>query len=320
MIVLEGGVSTPLTAHIASELDVPFFQAEISSFSAGEWSVTINPKNIKNKSIILVHGMHTPANMQPLSGHAGETISLHNAFMLSLFIARRTKQHGAKQVVMICPFMPYGRQDQGESLSFFHMILDLMHASGIDQVMTLDAHSIPDPASCPLPLININSTPLWAQRFDSTHPPTVIAPDKGGQERASLLVRALDAENNILLLTKHRSANGVCLVQAPILPQKSSHYILLDDILDTGSTLCGAINALGEVRPLSLCITHGLWSNDCSKRMQSLNIEKIYVTDSVTCARPMPPCTTVIPCAPLLAQSIQEHLQTHRTTCHRISP
>ena len=108
MIILEGAVSTPLTDQIAQHLNVPTLHATIARFPGHEWSVHIAPQNpIAHQHVIIVHGMHIPFDHQPLSGQADKIISLHDALMASLCLARKSKQHGAQTVTLLCPFMPY---------------------------------------------------------------------------------------------------------------------------------------------------------------------------------------------------------------------
>jgi len=185
MIVLEGGVATPLTEQMAQHLNVPAFYATLDIFPAQEWSVHMDATHLLNQHVIMVYGMHTPTSHQPLSGRPHQKISLHDGLMASLCIARKAKQQGAQTITMLCPFMPYGRQNKEGIFSFRSLFFDMMRISGIDRVMTLDMH---DDTTCTHPfLFCLHSIPLWKPFFQNASNLTVVATDKGGQERARVL-------------------------------------------------------------------------------------------------------------------------------------
>jgi ribose-phosphate pyrophosphokinase len=305
MIVLEGAVATPLTTQVARHLNVSPLYVTIARFPGHEWSVHIAPHHVANQHVIIVHGIHAPPDHQPLSGRTNETISLHDALMASLCIARKAKQQNPQTVTMLCPFMPYGRQDKEGILSFRAMLFDMMRASSIDRIITLDLHDavecIPSFVSCP------NSIPLWKPFFQNMPDLTIVATDKGGQERAQMMAQALKTPTPPLFLEKERLPNGSCTINVPNTPCPENHFLVLDDIMDTGSTLCNAIDALKKRQSgafFSVCITHGLWSQDCVEKIKTMDIDKIFISDSITCHTPLPSNIHVVPCASLLAHTI----------------
>lgn len=311
MIVVEGSVFTPLSEQVAQCLGVPFVRARIQHFPAHEWDVHLD-QSVENQHVIIVHGMHTPNNRQPLSGHTKRFISIHDALMVSLLIGRIAQQKGAATITFLCPFMPYSRQNQGGILCIRNMLLNIIIASGIDHIMTLDMHG-PD-THLSTSLCNIHSTSLWQEHIQKRNDVTVIAPDQGSKKRAALLAQSLD-NRPYICLHKNRLADGSCHITPPIWPLvEHQHIVIVDDILDTGSTLYQTIQSLPPSQSISLYITHALWSENCMQTIQQLPINHIFISDSVTCHTPLPHNVHTVPIAPLLARHIKHDpfYRTHR--------
>lgn len=302
-VIVEGSVSTPLTYALSNAMGLNVQRAGIHPFPSGEWSIDLNACHVKGRHVIVLHGMHAPGIMQPMSGDDNRFLSLNEAWIASCFIVRKVKQGGAHAVTMVCPFLPYGRQNHEHDRSFQRMVVDWMHGAGVDHIITLDMHN--DALIDPCLLVqSVRSTDVWAHHIGYLPDAVVVATDKGGQGPASALARAVQSTHDPVFLSKKRTNDGLSIIPPEPASIQGKHCIIVDDILDTGSTIRSAVHALQGCASVTLCITHGLWSGTCIDHLNSVPIHRMLVLDSVTCTQPLPPYATVVPCAELLANTL----------------
>ncbi len=226
-----------------------------------------------------------------------------------LLLAHTLKKEGANKVVAVVPYLGYSRQDKderGESRAI-EWLGSAMKASGIDSVVTLDLHSREDAALFPLPLIDVSPAPALAAAL-RTRPfggASFIAPDEGARARCERLKRELGGKGEITYFTKRREEKGVT---SELCGEIRPSVVIVDDILDTGTTLIAALEKLSAcgVRSAAVAVTHALFTGSEWRKLWALGVEALYCTDSV------PPSlrsggsgqASVVPAAGLLAEAV----------------
>ncbi len=207
-----------------------------------------------------------------------------------LALAHTLKREGAREVVALLPYLGYARQDRaehGQSLGAA-WAGDLLRAAGVDRVLTLDVHSSRAAACFPMRVDSLSPAALFAEVLMGRGLADIIlvAPDEGAVERAEAVIRAAGMDSTALArMHKRRDANGVA--HGSLTGTISSRAVIVDDILDTGSTLvsaCAAVRLAGA-REIDVFVTHGLFTGERWRELSALGVRRIYTTDSLPAAR-----------------------------------
>jgi ribose-phosphate pyrophosphokinase len=206
-----------------------------------------------------------------------------------LALAHTLKRQGARRVVALLPYLGYARQDRadlGQSLGVA-WVGDLLGAAGVDEVLTIDVHSRQAATCFPMPLHSLSPAALFAEVLwrRGLSDVSVVAPDEGALERCDAVVRAAGIRTPLAHLRKRRDADGV--KHSSLIGAVTSQVVIVDDILDTGSTLVSACAALRRVgaQEIFVFVTHGLFTGERWRELPALGVQRIYTTDSIPAAR-----------------------------------
>jgi ribose-phosphate pyrophosphokinase len=135
----------------------------------------------------------------------------------------------------------------------------------------------------------------------------VVSPDVGGVVRARALAKRLD-DRNLAIVDKRRERAGESEVMNIVGDVEGRDCLLIDDIVDSGGTLCNAADALlaQGARSVTAYITHGVLSGGACDRVASSKLRELVITDSI-----QPPTRVlsahnirVISTAPLIGEAI----------------
>jgi ribose-phosphate pyrophosphokinase len=109
----------------------------------------------------------------------------------------------------------------------------------------------------------------------------VVSPDVGGVVRARALAKRIDAP--LAIVDKRRERAGESEVMNIIGDVKGRSCILVDDIVDSGGTLCNAADALlaNGAKEVFAYITHGVLSGGAVARIASSRLKELVLTDSI---------------------------------------
>lgn len=239
--------------------------------------------------------------------------------MSTVLLGHTLSNEGAGRLTALLPYLGYSRQDKdkpGESLAAA-LTGRLLQAAGYDQVITLDVHSETDKRLFPIPLLSMETATLFAgaMRKHKLAGATIVAPDNGAIPRSRAVQSAAGLpETDIPYFEKQRVGTGIVHV-GPI-GKVGAQAVIIDDILDTGTTLVSACEKLVEadVREIYIMVTHGLFTGGRWKKLWRLNVKRIFITDSV----PIPPDLSTdnietLSVVPLLGRQLH-HLEQHEET------
>lgn len=218
-----------------------------------------------------------------------------------------TLKKGGGQVIAVLPYLGYARQDKakpGESLGV-QWAGNLLAASGVEQIVSIDLHSPADAELLPLPVKSLSPARVLADAVEELRVPdiTVVATDEGAVERARQVASAAGAKQFVFL--KKVRSKGV--VHPKIVGKVTDSAIMVDDILDTGETLISAAKQLKDsgVKDIIVAVSHGLFTGQKWQHLWQLGVHKIYCLDTIPAVTAMKdPRIKVIPCGPLLAQAL----------------
>lgn len=206
--------------------------------------------------------------------------------MTSLVICHSLKKEGAEKVIAVFPYLSFMRHDKkkpGEDLATA-LMAKFVKEAGIDELITFDIHSRDGQDFFEVPVKSLSAASLFVQRIKEMGflPTSIVAPDKGAEQRAREFKNESRDVTNLAVFSKERLANQniVSVLNENNLGER---VIVVDDILDTGETLLSCVKILKEkgVKSIVVAVTHGLFSGDSWRNLFDYGVEKILVTDTV---------------------------------------
>lgn len=110
-----------------------------------------------------------------------------------------------------------------------------------------------------------------------------------GKQTSRFINLLSDYEGRIIFIKKYRPEPGKSEITEIVGPKIDGKICLvIDDILDTGGTLCNSAKALKEnygASDIYCFTTHGVLSSNAVERLHNSEFSKIYITDTETSAR-----------------------------------
>ena len=270
--IIPASKPTDLEKSIENILSIKPTPTVIKKFANGETYINIQD-DMRNKDVYIM----------PATGTA-----VNDNLMETYLKADAARRMGANRVVAILPNFPYGRQERkteaGEPVSA-RLNLALLHASGVDEVITTDVHA---PAlqgfTREVKLTDLSSLDEMTEYFKNKFPDrsnlVVVSPDLGGAKRADKLAKALDCDKAIIY--KNRVAHNQAKAEMLLGDVEGKTCIIYDDIIDTAGTITEAANMLkkNKAGKIYIAASHGLFNPPALERLKKAPIEEIVVTNS----------------------------------------
>ena len=296
MKLVSGNSNRPLAEAIAAYLNIPLTKCMVRRFADMEVFVEIE-ENVRGEDVFVVQPTSFPAN---------------DHLMELLIIIDALKRASADRVTAVLPYYGYARQDRKpgpRTPISAKLVANLITRAGADRVLTLDLHAGQIQGFFDIPTDNLFSAPAMVRdikdNFDLNNV-LVVSPDVGGVVRARGLAKRIGAP--LAIVDKRRERAGESEVMNIIGEVEGMSCILVDDIVDSGGTLCNAADALLEkgATDVSAYITHGVLSGGAVARITSSKLKNLVVTDSIQATEAVRVSRNirVISIAPLLGEAI----------------
>jgi ribose-phosphate pyrophosphokinase len=267
-----GNSNRPLAEAIAAYLSLPLSRCVVRRFADMEIFVEIQ-ENVRGEDVFVIQSTSFPAN---------------DHLMELLIIMDALRRASARRITAVMPYFGYARQDRKpgpRTPISAKLVANMIERAGADRVMTLDLHAGQIQGFFDLPTDNLFSSPVMVrdikERFDGSCPITVVSPDVGGVVRARGLAKRIGAP--LAIVDKRRERAGESEVMNIIGEVEGASCILVDDIVDSGGTLCNAADALlaHGARDVSAYITHGVLSGGAVARITASKLKQLVITDSI---------------------------------------
>ncbi|MDH5722369.1 MAG: ribose-phosphate pyrophosphokinase [Alphaproteobacteria bacterium] len=271
MKLIAGNSNIVLSEHISNYLDVPLTQCNIKRFNDKEIFLEIL-ENIRGQDTFFVQSTSYPANDH----------------LMELLIAIDALRRGsARRITAVMPYFGYARQDRktgGRTPISAKLVANLITAAGADRVLTLELHAGQIQGFFDIPVDNLSAIPVFKAHIEEKfngEPLCVVSPDVGGVVRARKLAKRINAD--LAIIDKRREKAGVSEVMNVIGEVKGKVCILVDDIVDSGGTLCNAAIALEEqgAKEVHSYVVHGVLSGQAVERIESSPLKTMVITDSI---------------------------------------
>jgi ribose-phosphate pyrophosphokinase len=231
-----------------------------------------------------------------------------------LIVIDALRRGSARRITAVLPYFGYARQDRKPAPRTpisAKLVANMITAAGADRVLTLDLHAGQIQGFFDIPLDNLFAAPVFTRdieaRLGGKDRITVVSPDVGGVVRARAVAKRLNAD--LAIIDKRREKAGVSEVMHIIGEVENRRCILIDDIVDSGGTLCNAAVALKEsgAEDVYAYITHGVLSGGAVDRIVASPLKSLVVTDSIQATNGVANATNIVqlPIAPLMADAIE---------------
>ncbi len=271
LMVFTGNANPELSQRVVNCLGIPMGDATVSKFSDGEIFVELN-ENVRGRDVFVVQSTCAPTNDNLI-----ELIVMVDAL----------RRASAGRITAVVPYFGYARQDRRVRSSRVpitaKVVADMMVGVGIDRVLTVDLHAEQIQGFFDVPVDNVYGSPVLLEDINRQNYEDliVVSPDIGGVVRARALAKQLGVD--LAIIDKRRPKANVAEVMNLIGDVEGRTCILLDDMVDTAGTLCGAANALkkfGAQKVVAYC-THPVLSGKAVENITNSVLDEMVVTDSI---------------------------------------
>ena len=298
MKIMSGNSNLPLARAIAAYLEMPLTDASVRRFADEEVFVEIH-ENVRGEDVFIVQPTSFPAN---------------DNLMELLICIDALRRASAKRITAVVPYFGYARQDRKpgpRTPISAKLVANLITEAGADRVLAVDLHAGQIQGFFDIPTDNLYAAPVMAADIQARfggHELMVVSPDVGGVVRARALAKRLD-NAPLAIVDKRRERPGESEVMNIIGNVEGRFCILIDDIVDSGGTLCNAAQALKDQGAIDVVayVTHGVLSGGAVARVNDSALKELVITDSIlpTDAVNDSSQIRILPMAPLIGEAIR---------------
>ncbi len=272
MKIFAGNATPELAKKIAERLYMNLGDAKVGSFSDGEISVEIT-ENVRGADVFIIQSTCAPTN---------------NNLMELIVMVDALRRASAGRITAVIPYFGYARQDRRVRSARVpitaKVVADFLSSVGVDRVLTVDLHAEQIQGFFDVPVDNVFGSPILledmlSKKLDN---PIVVSPDIGGVVRARAVAKMLN-DADLAIIDKRRPKANVSQVMHIIGDVSDRDCIIVDDMIDTGGTLCKAAEALKEhgARRVYAYATHPVLSGNALENIKNSVIDEMIVTDSI---------------------------------------
>ena len=294
--ILSCNSNRPLADAISKYMELPLTKADVKRFSDMEVFVEIQ-ENVRGEDVFLIQSTSSPTNDN----------------LMELLVALDALKRGsASRITAVIPYYGYARQDRKSGPRTpisAKLVANLITVAGAHRVVTVDLHAGQIQGFFDIPTDNLFAAPVFQSDIKEKYGDkslVIVSPDVGGVVRARAVAKSLDAD--LAIIDKRRERAGVSEVMNIIGEIDDRHCILVDDIVDSGGTLCNAAEALMAAGGLSVSayISHGVLSGGAAARIKDSPLTELVTTDSIQATEAVlaAPNMRQITIAPLLGEAI----------------
>jgi ribose-phosphate pyrophosphokinase len=302
-MIFSGTANRPLAEEVVAHLGMKLSDCDISQFADSEQYVRFD-ESVRGCDAFVIQ-----SHCDPVDFHV----------MQQLLMIDALKRASAKRITAVSPFYPYARQDKktrSREPIASKLIADFYEAAGANRVLSVDLHTGQIQGFFDIPLDHLTALPMLADHFAEmlNEDVVIVSPDTGRVRLAEKWVQHLsefhEMNSSVAFLHKKRMADvrNVSVTLAVVGDVEGKTCVLVDDMIDTAGTICGAAEALmdkGATRVLA-CATHPVLSGPACERLAKAPIEAVVVTNTM----PIPPdCMLdkieIVSVAPIVASTMK---------------
>ncbi len=297
MKLLAGNSNRALAEAMGQYLNLPLVKAVVRRFADMEVFVEIQ-ENVRGEDIFVIQSTSFPAN---------------DNLMELLIVIDALRRASARRVTAVIPYFGYARQDRKvgpRTPISAKLVANLITRAGADRVLTVDLHAGQIQGFFDIPTDNLYAMPVIVrdiQDYLGHDNLMIVSPDVGGVVRARALAKRLGGD--LAIVDKRRERAGESEVMNIIGDVEGRSCILIDDIVDSGGTICNAAEALLREGAKDVCAyaTHGVLSGGAVARIKGSKLKSMVITDSIAATEDVAKCANIrrISIAPLIGEAMR---------------
>ncbi|KAF7963257.1 ribose-phosphate pyrophosphokinase [Cupriavidus sp. UYMU48A] len=295
LMVFTGNANPKLAEAVVQHLGIPLGKALVGRFSDGEVQVDIQ-ENVRGKHVIVLQSTCAPTN---------------DNLMELMVMVDALKRASARSITAAMPYFGYARQDRRPRSARVaisaKVVANMLEVAGVERVLTMDLHADQIQGFFDIPVDNIYASPvlLGDLREKNYGDLLVVSPDVGGVVRARALAKELNCD--LAIIDKRRPKANVAEVMNIIGEVDGRNCVIMDDMIDTGGTLCKAAQVLkerGALKVFAYC-THPVLSGGAAARIADSALDEVVVCDTIPLSEEAAKCGKIrqLSTAPLLAET-----------------
>ena len=298
--VFTGNSNPALAAEICKLLGVEQGKVRAAQFADGECSISLD-EPVRGTDVFVVQSTCKPVN---------------DSLMELLVMIDAMRRASAGRITAVIPYFGYARQDRKAKARdpiSAKLVANLITEAGADRVLTMDLHANQIQGFFDIPVDNLMGAPIFAKHYldqfgFGNEEYMVVSPDVGSVARARNF--ALKLGLNMAIVDKRREKANQSEVMNIIGNVAGKKVILLDDMVDTAGSLCGAAKALmelGGAKSVIACATHGVLSGPAIDRINDSYIEELLLLDTIPYPADKPACDKIhyLSVAPIFSDAIK---------------
>jgi|WetSurMetagenome_2_1015567.scaffolds.fasta_scaffold03167_4 ribose-phosphate pyrophosphokinase len=291
-MVFAGTSNIPLAEKIVESIGIELGKLELKRFSDGEIWVKYS-ENIRGREVFIVQSTNPPAD---------------NLIELLIMIDA-AKRASAKRITAIIPYFGYARQDRKDQPRVAitaKLMANLITEAGADRVMTMDLHASQIQGFFDVPVDHLYGSSILLNYLNNLSSNlAVVSPDVGGIKIARAYAKML--HSGLIVIDKRRPKQNLAEVMNIIGEVEGKDILLVDDLIDTAGTFVGAAKALKNkgANKIFGAVTHPILSGPAFDRLNEGDIDKIFVTDTISFNESASNRIIKISAAPLFGEAIK---------------
>ncbi|KUJ66138.1 ribose-phosphate pyrophosphokinase [Streptomyces albus subsp. albus] len=299
LMLFSGRAHPELAEEVAQELGVSLVPSRAFDFANGEIYVRFE-ESARGADCFVIQSHTTPINQW---------------IMEQLIMIDALKRASARSITVIVPFYGYARQDKkhrGREPISARLIADLLKTAGADRILTVDLHTDQIQGFFDGPVDHLFALPVLADyvgaKVDRSKL-TVVSPDAGRVRVADRWCDRLGAPLAIVHKRRDPDVANQVTVHEVVGDVKGRVCVLVDDMIDTGGTICAAADALfaNGAADVIVTATHGVLSGPAADRLKNSKVSEFVFTNTL----PTPSeieldKVTVLSMAPTIARAVRE--------------
>ena len=297
MKILACNSNINLAESISKTLNTRLVKAEVKRFSDMEVFVEVQ-ENVRGEDMFVVQSTSYPANDNLME------------LLVALDALRRAS---ARRITAVIPYYGYARQDRKSGPRTpisAKLVANLITKAGADRILTMDLHAGQIQGFFDIPTDNLFAAPVFVKDIEEKYnnkPVVIVSPDVGGVVRARAYARRINA--NLAIIDKRREKPGSSEVMNIIGDVSDHHCIIVDDIIDSGGTICNAAQALIDVGAISVdaYVTHGVLSGSAVSNISNSPLNSLVTTNSIKATEAVNMSSSIrqISIAPIIGEAIR---------------
>jgi ribose-phosphate pyrophosphokinase len=274
--IFSGQVSKYLSDKIAQSYGMELGKVTFLSFADGEFQPSFE-ENIRGTDVFLVQSTHPPSD----------------TLLELLMMIDAARRASARSIVAVIPYFGYARQDRKDKPRVSiasKLVANLLSAAGVNRIITLDLHADQIQGFFDVPVDHLYASSVFIPYLKTLHLDnlTFASPDTGGTRRAGSYAKYFHTD--FVICYKHRSKPNEVAKMALVGDVKGRNVILLDDIVDTGGTLCKAAQIIMDNGAMSVraMVTHPILSGNACEQIEASALTELIVTDTIPIKKESP--------------------------------